>query len=429
MKYFASIGTPLSEALPCGEALEGNPEFENFLAASEGQLPSSYLNFSKSSLDTLGQIKQITALLERSRDLRLLVLAAKYLILSEDLVGFSDSLHAISLLVGERWDHVYPQGQDGDYQLRSAQISSLDDHPRVILPLQSTPLVKDRRLGPIAFRMHLLATGQTKPRRDKEETVPDPNTVRDGLLNSDDLNGLKTSFAAIRQSCAALKNITKQFVDRAGHEQSPSLDKLAPVLNDIEAYLSGILSEREPAPVVVVETEGASETASEPAEQKDGVASDTAFPPPSSVLDASEALKAIATYYQGNEPSSPSLLLIKQAQQLVGKSFVEAMQILAPDIAESSSIKIGGGSPFVLSFAQLKALAGDEAPSAAESTPAQAYAVATRGDALKLMKAVEAFYRKNEPSSPIPLLIERARLFINKDFHSLLKEVVKQEGS
>jgi type VI secretion system protein ImpA len=45
------------------------------------------------------------------------------------------------------------------------------------------------------------------------------------------------------------------------------------------------------------------------------------------------------------------------------------------------------------------------------------------------MAVVEAFYRKNEPSSPIPLLIERARLFINKDFHSLLREVVKQEGS
>lgn len=414
--------------MPCGPALEGNAEFENFLASAEGQLPSSYLNFSKSSLDTQGCLKQIVSFVEQSRDLRLLVLAAKYLILSEDLVGFSDSIHAASVLLNEHWDHVHPGGLNSDYSLRSAQISSLDDLPRVILPLQSTPLVKDRKLGPISFRTYLLATGKIKPRRDKEETVLDQNAVREAFLRSEDIDGLKASYAAVKRTCDALKNINKQFVDRAGYEQTPSIDKLLPALGDIEAHLNGIMLEREPAAAVVTEQENPGESGSIPVSQSEAaVGSPIALP--LSVADASEALKAITGYFQGNEPSSPALLLIRQAQQLVGKSFVEAMQILAPEMAESSSIKIGGSSPFALNFAQLRALVGDESSSTAASAPTQSFVAGTRAEATGLMAAVEVFYRKNEPSSPIPLLIERARLFINKDFHSLLKEVVKQDSN
>jgi type VI secretion system protein ImpA len=427
VKYFASIGTPVSEDLPCGAALEGEAVFENFLAAAEAQLPASFANFSKTNLDTAAQLKQINALLERSRDLRLLVLAAKYLILSEDLIGFSDALHAMSVLLGERWEHVHPQALDGDYSLRSAQIGSLDDLPRVILPLQSAPLIKDRKLGPLSYRAHLLATGKVKPRRDKEEAVLDQNTVREAFLAADDLDGFKFTLAAVRQSCAALKSIHQHFADKVGYEHTPSLEKLKPPLDEMEAYLSAILLEREPAAALAEEQQTLNELGEAQAEPAQAAMAGSALPPPRSVADASEAIKAIIVYYQANEPSSPALLLTKQAQQLVGKSFVEAMNVLAPEIAKSAAIKIDGGMPFTLNFAHLKTLAGDEASNAAADAPTQSYVVAKRTDAANLMLAIEAFYRKNEPSSPIPLLIERARLFIDKDFRSLLKEVAKPE--
>jgi type VI secretion system protein ImpA len=427
VKYFASIGTPVSEELPCGAALEGEPAFENFLAAAEGQLPASFANFSKTSLDTAAQLKQISAFLERSRDLRLLVLAAKYLILSDDLIGFSDALHAMAILLGERWEHVHPQAQEGDYALRSAQIGSLDDLPQVILPLQSVPLIKDRKLGPLSYRAHLLATGKVKPRRDREETVLDQNTVREAFLAAEDLDGFKSLLAAVKQSCAALHNIHQQFADKVGYEHTPSLEKLKPPLDELEAYLSAILLEREPAAAIAAEQQTASESGEAPAEPAHTGAVSPALPAPRSVADASEALKAIIAYYQANEPSSPALLLTRQAQQLVGKSFVEAMNVLAPEIAKSAAIRIDGGMPFTLNFAHLKTLAGDEASNADATAPAQSYVVAKRADAANLMLVVEAFYRKNEPSSPIPLLIERARLFIDKDFRSLLKDVAKPE--
>ena len=43
------------------------------------------------------------------------------------------------------------------------------------------------------------------------------------------------------------------------------------------------------------------------------------------------ALAAVDHYFCSVEPSNPALLLVRQAQQLIGKSFLEVMQILIPE--------------------------------------------------------------------------------------------------
>jgi type VI secretion system protein ImpA len=424
MKYFAAIAEPISDAAPCGPDPEADPEIQNFLATAEGQLPASFRDFKKKDFDAAGQIKQITGLLNRSRDLRLLVLAAKYFILSEDICGFADCLQAMSILVRERWEHVHPAAIDQDFALRAAYLKSLDDIPTVILPLQHAPLVKDRRLGPLSFRAHLVATKQAAARKDEE--VPDAAAIRDAFLKAEDLDSLKAIFAAIAAAGSALKDIRNPFVERVGYEHAPSFDQLPALLGNIEDYLKSVLQEREPPAAPAIESETAAEAIGAPDQSSEAKPAVTGtLPPIGSVPDALEALKAIEAYYTTFEPSNPARLLIKQAHQLVGKSFVEAMQILAPELASQTSIKIRGDAPFALNFDQLSNLIGGEANEAALGAPAQTYRAATRADASRLMTAVEMYYRKQEPSSPIPLLVERARLFIDKDFSALLKEMLK----
>lgn len=50
--------------------------------------------------------------------------------------------------------------------------------------------------------------------------------------------------------------------------------------------------------------------------------------------------------------------------------------------------------------------------------------IGTRDDALKALDAVAAFFRSSEPSSPIPLFIERAKRLVGKDFLAVLEDVV-----
>jgi type VI secretion system protein ImpA len=74
-----------------------------------------------------------------------------------------------------------------------------------------------------------------------------------------------------------------------------------------------------------------------------------------------------------------------------------------------------------------------EAPAMAESSPAAPVRgavtaaslgpVTTRSDALLLLDLVVAYYERYEPSSPLPLLIGRARRLADKDFMDILQDL------
>ena len=50
--------------------------------------------------------------------------------------------------------------------------------------------------------------------------------------------------------------------------------------------------------------------------------------------------------------------------------------------------------------------------------------IASRQDALRALDAVGEFFRRNEPASPVPLFVERAKRMITMDFMQLLEEIV-----
>jgi type VI secretion system protein ImpA len=50
-------------------------------------------------------------------------------------------------------------------------------------------------------------------------------------------------------------------------------------------------------------------------------------------------------------------------------------------------------------------------------------AVASRQDAIRALDAVAAFFRQSEPSSPVPLLVERAKRLVSKDFMEVLADI------
>jgi type VI secretion system protein ImpA len=49
--------------------------------------------------------------------------------------------------------------------------------------------------------------------------------------------------------------------------------------------------------------------------------------------------------------------------------------------------------------------------------------VKSRQDAIRALDAVAAFFRTTEPSSPIPLFVERAKRLVSKDFLEVLADV------
>src|SRR5258708_20637273 len=93
----AALCTPFSTTDSCGPDLdmEGDADYLNFFAGVEGVLPTTFFSiedgspFDRSMVDIKGQLDAIKPLLARTRDIRLLVLQARLLILNKDLGGFA----------------------------------------------------------------------------------------------------------------------------------------------------------------------------------------------------------------------------------------------------------------------------------------------------------------------------------------------------
>jgi type VI secretion system protein ImpA len=63
------------------------------------------------------------------------------------------------------------------------------------------------------------------------------------------------------------------------------------------------------------------------------------------------------------------------------------------------------------------------APPATQDGPGISGVVKSRQDAIRALDAVAAFFRQTEPSSPIPLFIERAKRLVSKDFLEVLADI------
>src|SRR5260370_23733208 len=105
----AALCTPFSSTDPCGPDLdmEGDSDYLNFFAGVDGVLPTTFFSledgspFDRSMVDIKGQLDAIKPLLARTRDIRLLVLQARLLILNKDLGGFSPDLAGAGDLLGK----------------------------------------------------------------------------------------------------------------------------------------------------------------------------------------------------------------------------------------------------------------------------------------------------------------------------------------
>lgn len=427
---------PVSAESPCGPDLdlEGDVAYLNFFAAAEPLLPRSYFEvtdaggdkkrFDPNSIKFDDELEKARPLLDRTRDLRLVVFLAKIAALSRNLAGFATCLEAIAVLLERHWDDVHPGLEDGDAAYRQTTIESLDALTTVVIPLQFQPLLNSRRYGWVSYRTWLIAKGDTAPRDD--DLVLDRGGIEQ-VVTGAELDQIKAIAARFSALAALLNRLTRIWSEKNGSGGTLGLAQLAALITGIDGLLADIVRHRDPtaAPPPLP-------GASAEAEQPEGVAS--ASPANgtrrvASTAEAARALEAVVGYFRRSEPSSPALLLVLQAQQMLGKSFVEALRMLLPAHVETAAINIGKDRFFDLPIERMAGLLEDAPAAAAQDVPpvpSELAAVTQRGEALALLEQVGGFYRLVEPSSPIPYLTDRARELAQRDFLSLLRDVLPE---
>jgi type VI secretion system protein ImpA len=420
----AVLCTPLVDGHPCGPDLEsaGDLDYLNFFAQAELILPESFFNaldgtpFDRTSVDIGGQLEAVKPLLARTRDIRLLIMQARLQILNHDLAGFAVSVAAAAYWLEAFWDQVHPRPEGGELMPRSIAISALDI-PTVIFPLQYAPLFDAHRLGTITYRTLLIATDEVKPRTGEEKLAASAIIEARGGTDPAALASVRNHIAMLK---SALDRIRNAFVVRG---VSAGLDNVAALVGKIQAFIDPV----EAAKALQIEAE---ESQEDPSAARGGSG-------PSSLTEVGEALAAIAGYYSLREPSSPTLPLVRQAHQLIGKSFIEVIRILVPNYMEKAAFQIGGEKVFELPIGKLSDLSGKDAPpvngagqgtvgdaAAAPGAVAPRFRVESRAQAIALLDQVQRYFRSCEPSSPVPMLCERARAFAESDFMAVLRDVL-----
>ena len=422
---------PVSPDEPCGPDLDlaGDAEYLNFVAATEGALPANFYDFNRDSIEFPVALQTAEKLLNRTLDARLVILLAKLSVLNRDVAGFARWMASLAWLLREHWDGAHPRADEGDHFARLGQLMTLEDNSVVLLPLQYAPLLETLREGPLTYRAQLVAVGAVQPRsvtrmdeRGEQQTSAEEKLISaksiGKLFREIELDKLTGAVETLRGLEAAVESIKATTIERVGRSNAVQLPVLGKLVKEMGAFLYGALSARDPtlAPPPAAK---ANREAIEGAAVEAPEAAPTAF---ASLAEVDAALASALGYFAVNEPSSPALILIRQARETLGKNLYDVMKLLAPNHADAARIFVGPDRAFTVPVSSLSNGPGSEFMHCA-AEPAS-----TRGAALALVENVAAHMRRIEPSSPAPYLLDRAKALASRDFVSLLQDLLPEDN-
>ncbi|PJI84248.1 type VI secretion system protein ImpA [Yoonia maricola] len=434
------IKTPISEDAPCGIDLweEDDPQYSDYYFDATDRLPEGddYVKlglalgegaknpdviFDPKFVDLKSELGQIDALLQRTRDIRLLVLRTQWCVLAGKIADAATSMNALADLIDAFPMQAFPNLDDGTRDRLDA-INDLGAIGAMILPLRYLDIANSGA----SRRRFMVCNGEATPHDGEDDLSVEimkadmVALAEEVALEHSALVAFRSAIERIEAACAASPKPHKPQLDQVKAE----IDAVLNVIAEANPKLAPETDEKDKKPV-----DGA------PA-QANTVAPVQAASKVASHDEARARLMATEAYFGRNEPSSAAVLLVTQARLLIGKTLVDAFDILMPNTAAQAKVDFIADNGFALSHGQLRALAdqvqvadtdpaepADGADMQAQVVPAPVV-VNTAAEAVAEMMAVESYFRAVEKSSPIPTLLARARSFVGKDFEALLKELV-----
>ncbi|MDP2897756.1 MAG: type VI secretion system protein TssA [bacterium] len=285
-------------------------------------------------------------LLGRTKDLRLALYLALALLKTEGIPGIRDGLAVLRGLLERFWDQVHPQldpDDNNDPLERLNIIASLSPPPESYQDpllfkqrLREVSLCNSPRLGSFSLRDILIAEGELTPPADSKSPKPDMSVINAALedTSTEKLKELAEVAAGAIDHTTGIEAALRAHVD-AG--RVPDLGAFRGILAAIRGRLGSYLAKRGVASSGAEGEAGAVKPTTEPEKEKP-LSGEIRSPE-----DVVSALEKICQYYERHEPSSPVPLLLRRAQRLVSKSFLEIIRDLSPE-ARKQVENIGGVS-------------------------------------------------------------------------------------
>ena len=325
---------PISDATPCGPDLEYDADFMAMQATGEGKPERQYGEtvIPAETPDWPVLHEQALGLAQRTRDLRVAVWLTRSGARTSGLRAAVRGLQLVEGLLERYWDAVHPvlDASDGDDPTaRLNALATLAHLTGALADLRAAALTPAR--GSLTVRDIELALGKGEAL--PGESVPSESgaidAVRDALAQVPDLAD------ALQAGHAAAKSIAEAVDNHMGAGVGPEFTPLAKLLHVVA------LAGRRASGAEANAEDGASEAAGHDAGS--GRAGVSAPGRIGTREDAIEALEKVCNWIERNEPSHPAPLLIRRAQRLMAKSFLEIIRDLMPEGLDSVEKLAGPG--------------------------------------------------------------------------------------
>jgi type VI secretion system protein ImpA len=311
---------------PCGPNLEHDLSFFELEQAAQGRPEQVVGTTVKPGEDPkwpkVADLSQ--QLLVRSKDLRVAVYLTRAMTRTEGFPGLAAGLTLILGLLDRYWAQVHPvleADHGGDPTERLSSLAPLTGSDALIKDLRDTLLIDSRVHGQVQAREVEVALGRLAP----------PPGAGPGYANLGEISAkISATFATdlaipsalneARERALAIETLVSDRIGPAfGFDLKPLLQCLSGLLDACEAALGT------PGPVAATSTSAGA--VSQPSDgQRVPVGGEIR-----TREDAARVLDAVCAFLERNEPSNPAPLLIRRAQRLMLKNFVEIVKDIMPD--------------------------------------------------------------------------------------------------
>jgi type VI secretion system protein ImpA len=305
---------------PCGPCLEYDPQFKELERTSIGKSEQQLGDIITPAEDPdWADVRQrALALFARTKDLRIALLLTRALVRIDNMAGLRDGLALVHALLERYWDTVHPRlDADGasDPITRLNVLSALVDQNGLMHDVRNALIAPAGPMGSVAVRDILLAAGKLTPSAGEAVRSQAQLTAAIAACAVRDHGAIE----AVRASALSVEAIQSLLQDKVGIELAIDLGALSSMLACAAQACDDALRAQGGDVEAGVDTG----SASQPAPQSSGEIR--------SREDAIRQLDQICRFFERTEPGNPAPLLIRRAQRLMNKNFVELIEDLAPE--------------------------------------------------------------------------------------------------
>lgn len=325
-----ALQLPISEALPCGDDLEYDAASTALAAVAQGKPEQQFGDTVIPAVEPEWRAvsEQAEALLRRAKDVRPAVLLLRASTRQQGIHGFDAGMRLLTGLLDTFWDGIHPKldaDDDNDPTMRLNALAPLADESMVLRDLYDAQVGIARGTGPV--RVRDIAVAHNALTAAGGESGPTPAQIQ-GALEEIHVDHPET-LQALMGLRGRVVDLQKLLAERTGRDDAVDLSRLRAVTSALHKAAAAVAG----SPAI----DGAATAAS-----SDADAHAAAAPPAvmargeiQSRQDALQMLDRVIRYLEQSEPGNPAPLLIERAKKLIGVSFFEIMNNLAPNAIDS----------------------------------------------------------------------------------------------